>query len=235
MINGKKVLAVIPARGGSKGIPRKNIKSIAGKPLIAWTIETAKKSKYIDRLICSSDDLEIIGVAKEHNCEVPFIRPAELAVDTTSSIDVILHALDSLEENYDICIMLEPTSPLRETEDIDQALEKLISTPEAESIVGIAQVESQHPVFIVKLDENNFINSYLNNNFKFYRRQEIDELFYFEGSMYISFTESLRKRKSFYHEKCLGHLMPKYKAFEIDDETDLLIIETLLNHYRVLK
>nr|HPK54819.1 acylneuraminate cytidylyltransferase family protein [Smithellaceae bacterium] len=117
MIQGKTVLAIIPARGGSKGIPRKNITNLAGKPLIAWTIEEAKKSKYIDRLILSSEDNEIIQVAKEWGCEVPFIRPRELAEDDTLGIEPVLHALNTIKKKYDYVVLLQPTSPLRSVDD----------------------------------------------------------------------------------------------------------------------
>lgn len=230
MINGRSVLAIIPARGGSKGIPRKNIKLLAGKPLIAWTIEEAKKSKYIDRLILSSDDEEIIEVAKEYNCETPFKRPAKLADDSARSIDVILHAVNFCKEfnDKDICVLLEPTSPLRDSNDIDDAIEFLVNNDNAESIVGIAEVESQHPLFLTRL-ESNFLKPYLNQDFKVFRRQEIDKLFFFEGSIYASYIESLKKNENFYHERCLGYILPKWKSFEVDNQEDIIIIEALLN------
>ena len=123
MINGKSVLAVIPARGGSKGLPRKNIKDLAGKPLIAWSIDAAKKSKYIDRCIVSTDDKSVAETSKQHGSIVPFMRPPELATDDANSNDVILHALEMLGDPYDIVMLLQPTSPLRKSEDIDHALE----------------------------------------------------------------------------------------------------------------
>ena len=126
MLNGKTILAIIPARGGSKGIPRKNIKPLAGKPLIAWTIEEAKKSKYIDRLILSSEDEEIIRIAKKWGCEVPFVRPKEFAEDETSGIEPILHAIETLSEKYDYVCLLQPTSPLRTVNDIDGCIKKCI-------------------------------------------------------------------------------------------------------------
>lgn len=229
MIDGKKVLAIIPARGGSKGIPRKNIKILAGKPLIAWTIEEAKKSKYIDRLILSSDDEEIIKVAKEWGCEVPFVRPKELAEDNSSSIDVIINALNNLKNfsDDDIVLLLEPTSPLRTSSDIDDALLLLVSNLDAESIVGLAEVESQHPNFLVKLDKN-YLKPYLNKDFHIFRRQEIDKLYFFEGSIYASKIKALKEKKNFYHEKCIGYVVQKWKSFEIDNPEDFIIIESLL-------
>lgn len=127
MIDNKRVLAIIPARGGSKGVTRKNIRNLAGMPLIAWTIEEAKKSKYIDRLILSSEDNEIIETAKEYGCDIPFVRPVHLAEDTTSGIEPVLHALKEIV-GYDYVILLQPTSPLRIVEDIDGCIENLIET-----------------------------------------------------------------------------------------------------------
>src|SRR5690349_12171236 len=123
MIQDKSILAIIPARGGSKSIPYKNLAPLVGKPLIAWTIEEAKKSKYIDRLILSSEDEQIIKTAKAYGCEAPFIRPAELSLDETPGIAPVLHALKEIKEHYDYILLLQPTSPLRTAEDIDKALE----------------------------------------------------------------------------------------------------------------
>lgn len=121
-----KILAIIPARGGSKGVPRKNIRDLAGKPLIAWTIEEAKKSKYITRLILSSEDEEIIEAAKKYGCEVPFVRPIELAQDNTPGIEPVLHAIEKCP-GYDYVLLLQPTSPLRTVEDIDGCIEFLLN------------------------------------------------------------------------------------------------------------
>src|SRR5690606_9725040 len=126
MFGDKKVLGLITARGGSKGIPRKNIKLLGGKPLIAWTIDAALKSRYIDRLILSSDDNEIISIAKSLNCDVPFVRPSELATEISSSMDVVLHALDHVGEFFDFLLLLQPTSPFRTSEDIDAIIESCI-------------------------------------------------------------------------------------------------------------
>ncbi len=123
MIDEKKILAVIPARGGSKGVPRKNIRDLAGKPLIAWTIEAAKKSKYIDRLILSSEDPEIIAVAKSYGCEVPFVRKIELAQDDTPGIEVVLDAVQRCL-GYTHVLLLQPTSPFRTHKHIDDLIEK---------------------------------------------------------------------------------------------------------------
>lgn len=224
---------MIPARGGSKGLPKKNIKEIAGKPLIAWSAEVAKKAADIIGdcdVIVSTDSEEIASVAKKHGAEVPFMRPADLANDTAASIDVMLHALSFMEEkgkSYHYLAMVEPTSPQRDEHDLVNAYHKLKNTGDAESIVGVSKTEGGHPLFLTKLN-NHFLEPYENKTYKVYRRQEIDDVYFFEGSMYISKVESLKKRKSFYHEKTLGFEMPKWKSFEIDDLTDFMVIEQLL-------
>jgi len=230
LINGKSVLAVIPARGGSKGLPGKNIKVINGKPLIAWSIDCALKSKYIDKVIVSTDSNKIASVSKKYKAEVPFLRPKKLSTDKASSIDVIIHCVDWLERKkkfYDLIVLLEPTSPLRDTKDIDKAIELLLKEKKAESIVGVCKVESAHPDFLVKL-EKNFLRPYKENKFKTIRRQDISDLYFFEGSLYISYVESLKKHKTFYHKYTLSYEVPKWKSFELDDITDYYIIEALL-------
>lgn len=226
------VLYLIPARGGSKGLPGKNIRPICGKPLVAWSVETGLQTrlKYPGRVVISTDDQEIAKVAVKYGAESPFLRPAKLALDTTPSMDVVLHAIDHYEkqgEKFDLVVMLEPTSPQRDEKDIIGAIEQLLSAPEAESIVGVCRTESAHPAFLVELKDK-FIVPYQKSEVKVLRRQDLTELYFFEGSMYVSKTESLKKRKSFYHEKTLGYVMPKWKSFEIDDKTDFIIIEALM-------
>ena len=228
-----KILFVIPARGGSKGLPGKNIRPIAGKPLIAWSVEAAKKAAQLIGhcdVIVSTDSSEIAEVAKHYGADAPFLRPEHLAIDTAASIDVMLHALDFMEQqgkSYKYVAMIEPTSPQRSAEDLVAAYEKLENNEAAESIVGVSHTESCHPLFLTKLEQD-FLVPYENKEYKVYRRQDIDEVYFFEGSMYISKVESLKKRKSFYHEKTLGFDMPKWKSFEIDDITDFIVIEQLL-------
>ena len=227
------VLFVIPARGGSKGLPGKNIKEICGKPLIAWSIEAAKSAAsriQNSKVIVSTDSNEIAEVAKHFGAEVPFMRPAELAQDHIGHMDVMLHALETMEQagnKFDYLIMVEPTSPQRTGDDLFEAYTLLKNTPGAESLVGLSKTDSCHPMFLTKL-KNNFLDPYENKTFTFYRRQDIDQVYFYEGSMYISKTDSLKTRKSFYHEKTLGFQMPKWKSFEIDDITDFLVIESLL-------
>ncbi len=229
MYKGNKIIGVIPARGGSKGIPKKNIKEINGKPLIAWTIEVAKESKYLDEVIVSTDSEEIKEVAEQFGAYVPFMRPNRLAEDASTSMDVLIHALDYMKEEegkeFDILMMLEPTSPLREAKDIDASLEALVNHETARSIAGVAYVEDANPDFVVTLEEG-LMRS--NTNFVVKRRQDIDDYYFYEGTIYASFVTDLYSRRNFYHKLALGYVVPKWKAFEIDDMVDFSIIEHLL-------
>jgi CMP-N,N'-diacetyllegionaminic acid synthase len=230
MIDGKLIIALIPARGGSKGLPGKNTRPLLGKPLIAWTIEQAKACKFIDRIVVTTDDRDIAKTSEQYNAEVPFLRPAELATDQASTIDTVLHALSFFEKEgnfYDSLILLEPTSPLRDVSDIENGLRELYSNNEAESIVGVSKVVSAHPSFLLKT-KNGFIRSYLDTEFPSMRRQEITDFFFPEGSFYAAYCRSLIERKSFYHKQTLAYILPKYKAYEIDELDDFIIVEALL-------
>lgn len=168
---------------------------------------------------------------KKYGATIPFLRPKFLAKDETATSDVLIHLIDEMEKNgifYDYILLLEPTSPLREAIDIDNAFERLIAVNEAKSIVGISKVESQHPSFTVTIDnKNNFIQS--KNDFKVLRRQEIEELYFYEGSIYISEIKTYKEQKNFYHNKTLGYIMPKWKSLEIDDNIDFIMTEALMN------
>ncbi len=240
MIDGKKIIAIIPARGGSKGLLRKNILILNKKPLIGWPIFTAKGSKYIDKVIVSTDDQEIKDIAIEQGAEVPFLRPKELATDKAHRSSVILHAIrffTQYGETYDYIVFLEPTSPLTETEDIDSALEMLVSKREiADSIVGVSKVEATHPAFDVFIDEKGLIRPYIGQEFKTsLLRQDISDLYFFEGSLYISSVEGFLRENEFYHKRTLSYIVPKWKSLEIDDIVDFICIEAIMKNLDVIK
>ena len=232
MYNNKKILAIIPARGGSKGLPRKNIKVLVGKPLIAWTIEEAKGSKYIDKIVVSTEDKEIAEIAKKYGAEVPFMRPRELAEDKTPTMDVLLHIVNQLEkrgEHYDFLALLEPTSPLRDISDIDDCIKLLIDNQKAKAIVSVAKLESAHPDFNVVINNEGFIRRLTgDSNFEFKRRQDLSDVFFFEGSIYVSEINTLKQRKTFYHEMTLAYTVSRYKSYEVDDLSDFICIEALM-------
>lgn len=230
MYNNKKILAIIPARGGSKGLPNKNIKPLCGKPLIGWSIEQAGGSAYIDEIFVSTDSAEIASVAESFGIEVPFLRPAELATDTSPSSGFVLHTIDyyrSQGEEFDYILLLEPTSPLRDVADINTAIEQLLNHKSAKSIVGVSKVEVTHPAFLVNLSKEGLLEPYL-GEMKALRRQELNDLYFFEGSLYLSEIDYYIKTESFYHNLTLPYVVPKYKSYEVDDIVDFYIIEKLL-------
>ena len=225
----KNFLAIITARGGSKGLKDKNLKTINNKPLIAFPIKAALKSKYIDTVIVSTDSKKIASKAKQYGAEIPFIRPANISKDTTPSADVILHALNFYSKkniNFKNFILLEPTSPFTDTNDIDSAILKLINNPKAESVVGVARVDGSHPNFCSHISKNGFLKP-LENKFKSIRRQNISKLFFFDGSLYISRVKKYMLLKTFYHDKTLPYEFPKWKSLEVDDLFDLLIMRSI--------
>lgn len=234
MYQGKTFLAIIPARGGSKGLPGKNIKELCGKPLIAWSIEAGLGSKYIDEVMVTTDSEEIARIARAFDASVPFLRPAELASDTSTSFDAIRHSINfyeiDLHKKFDYIVMLEPTSPLREKSDIDKSIEQLLSNTQASAIVGICKTESQHPAFLANKNDNNFLVGYENQDMKVLRRQEISDVYFFEGSVYVSHTKTLINMKTFYHERTLGYEVPKWKSLEIDDLDDFIMVEALMKY-----
>lgn len=227
MIQGKTILAIIPARGGSKGIPRKNVKLLAGKPLIAWTIEEAKKSKYIDRLILSSEDAEIIKVAKEWDCEVPFVRPPELAKDDTPGIEPVLHALNTLKEKYDYVVLLQPTSPLRSVDDIDGCIETCVSF-KATACVSVTEV-SQHPYWMYKIPSSGFLVPLIQQENTFSCRQDLPPMYVLNGAVYVVESFSLVKCKSFLSSFTKAFIMPKERSLDIDDNVDLQLFNILIH------
>lgn len=230
VISGNKVLALVLARAGSVGLPGKNIKWLLGKPLIGWSIDAGNGSVYIDDLIISTDSEDIANLAKELRAEVPFLRPIKLASDNASSIDTILHAIDWLEAKkrfYDIVVLLEPTSPLRESFDIDVALE-MMHEKKATSVVSICLSESSHPSFMYRLESNGRIHPYSGGQPNSLRRQEIEPVFFLDGTIYCSKIDTLKLKRGFFHEETCGYVVPKWKSLEIDDEDDFVMVEALM-------
>lgn len=230
MINGKKVLAIIPARGGSKGLPGKNIREVGGKPLIGWSIEQALACPEIDATIVSTDDEGIASVARSCGAQVPFLRPDYLAGDSASSIDVIIHGIDFMKEkglDFDIIVLLEPTSPLREVSDISGALKKLVASADIGSVVGVSLVESNHPSFLYR-EEQGVLRPYLSKQANNIRRQDLEELYFLEGSVYVSYVDVLKEKRGFYHDQTAPWVVPRYKSIEIDEMVDLITAEALI-------
>lgn len=232
MIKRKRILGIIPARSGSKGLPGKNTINFCGKPLLVWTLESALSSKYIDEIVLTSDSDEILNYANLNTRICQIKRPDILSNDTATTIDVVLHSyLEVKKQNkqdYDFIIVLEPTSPLREVSDIDKSIELLVNHPTAKSLVSFCKSENQHPAFLFRKLDQSILSPYLMREFKVLRRQELEELFFVEGTIYISETSKLMEERTFYHEYCIGYEVPKWKSIEIDDFTDLVIAEALM-------
>jgi CMP-N-acetylneuraminic acid synthetase len=227
MLKNKKILAIIPARGGSKGIPRKNIKLLSGKPLMTYTIEVALKSKYLDRVIVSTDDKEIAKISKKYGAEV-IKRPKILAIDRAKTIDVIFHLLSVLKkEKYDpdVIVLLQPTSPLRIVKDIDNAIELFLKN-KCESIISIC--ESGHsPYWSFKI-KSGYLTPILGRKYFKQRRQGLSKSYIPNGAIYISTPKNLFKYKSFYTNKILPYIMPLERSIDIDNETDFKLAELIL-------
>lgn len=228
----KSLLIVIPARSGSKGVIGKNMRELLGEPLISWSLKAAVASRFASYVLVSTDSEDIKNFALSKNVQVPFTRPLELAQDDSSSIDVVLHALNYLKvnefEEFEYVALIEPTSPLRTAQDIDQAFANLLALPSAEAIVSVAKVESQHPDFLSTLNAEGFLLPYQPAGITHKRRQDLDDFYFPEGSIYISKVSTLVAKRSFYHEKTVGYILPRWKSAEIDDPEDLIVVEALL-------
>lgn len=223
MYDKKRIIAIIPARGGSKGVKRKNIRDVAGKPLIQWTIDAAHQSKYLDRCILSSEDNEIITIAKSLGCDVPFVRPKHLAEDNTAGIEPILHALSVLKEQYDYVMILQPTSPLRSVEDIDNSIE-LCLDHQANYCVSVTP-PSKHPYWSFYLKEHKLTPL---QEKQIARRQDLPNMVTLNGAIYLAKIENIFKDENFIHPDTLAYQMPTERSFDIDTEFDLKICQFLL-------
>jgi len=231
MINEKRVLAIIPARGGSKGLPGKNIRELCGKPMIAWTIEKARMSNYLDVVLVSTDSPEIADVARRYGAFVPFLRPEHLAGDHSTTYDVIFHALafcrENDEYNFDYVVLLEPTSPLREDDDVDRMLEALDArSDEFDSIVSVGKV-TEHPSIMKRLVSGR-MEPFCQELEQASRRQDNIPAYFPFGVAYIAKTDVLLVEKTFYTHRCASFLIKRYQNYEIDDMYDFLCVESLM-------
>ena len=231
MLNKESMLAIIPARGGSKGVPGKNIKLLCGKPLIVYTIESAMAAKSIDRLILSTDDEEIAEVAKKVGVEIPFMRPVELAQDNSLAIDNYIYTIERLNRefdcNYEEFVVLLPTVPLRTSEDIDKAVE-LFSQKNAESVISSTTLH--HPLeWIFSINDDGIIQR--NNEIdkkKMMNRQESKHAYIPNGAVYVLKYSLLKEKNSYYSDKTYAYVMPSERSVDIDTEFDFLFAEYLM-------
>ncbi len=222
-----KTLALIPARGGSKGVPRKNVQAIAGKPLIAWTVQAALACQQIDQVVVSTDDDEIARISRMWGADVPFMRPAELAQDDSPSIDTVLHALNCLP-HFDAIVLLQPTSPLRTTGDIADCITYAIAQ-KANAVMSISEA-SQSPYWMVQLMEANRIKKIIDNPRSDHasRRQDLPTAYAFNGALYFALTDWLIQNRTFLTDETRAFVMPQQRSVDIDTPLDWKLAELLL-------
>lgn len=224
-----KILTIIPARGGSKGVKNKNIKLLGDKPLIAYSIEENKKSKYVDRVLISTDDDKIAQVASMYGAEIPFMRPSELATDTAKTIDVIIHCINWLKENEnyypDITVVTQCTSPLTTSWDIDRAIEKFIRLG-CDSLTSVCLTE-HHPYWMFTL-EGSFMKPFMKEGQNLHRRQDLPNVYRQNGAIYIARTDGLLAEKNLEFGKISGYIMDNNKSVDIDTEIDFKLAEFLI-------
>ena len=227
MMKRQSCLAIIPAREGSKGIKNKNIKHLNGKPLIYYSIREAKKSKFIDKCIVSTDSKKIKKVALGFGAEVPFLRPKRISTDKTSMYSVVEHAVEFIKkqnQSFDIIVILQPTSPLRKAEDIDKAIKKLI-TSKADSVVSVCVAE--HSPYWMRIVQGGKVFPLIKSK-EFLRRQDLPEVYRINGAIYATKKEVLFNQKRILGKNILAFIMPQDQSADIDTELDFKLTEIIL-------
>jgi CMP-N,N'-diacetyllegionaminic acid synthase len=227
MIAGGRVLAVIPARGGSKGVPGKNILRIAGRPLLQWTVDAARASRHVDRLVLSSDDDDIIAAATALGCEVPFRRAAALATDSATSVDVLVDALERLP-GHEFVVLLQPTSPLRNASDIDTALELMVER-RAPACVSL-RAAGDHPYWTFRLEPSGTLTRFAEPPGGMpARRQDLPPAWCLNGAVYAARSEWFLREKRFLSEQTLGFQMPAERSLDIDTWDDVALFKAAVD------
>lgn len=229
-------IAIIPARSGSKGLKHKNIKLLNGKPLISYTIDTARNSKLFDEIFVSTDSEEYAKIARASGASVPFLRSKRLSSDTASSWDVVKDAILNYREigkEFDNIVLLQPTSPLRKTEDIINGYDVMRSN-NAMAVVSVCEVDHS-PLWCNILPEDKSLKNFLNQDLINVPRQNLPTYYRINGALYMVNIEYLMSTHDIYHERCHAVIMPKENSIDIDNEMDFKIAETLiskLDHYK---
>ena len=232
MIGRGRLLALITARGGSKRLPRKNVLKLAGKPLIAWSIEAGLRSKYVDRVIVSTNDEGIAEISRYYGADVPFMRPIELSRDTTSSMDVIRHSIRTLGkkgERYEYLLLLQPTSPLRTEHHIDEAVKFLIEKA-ADGVIGVTEIE--HPIeWTNKLPENLSMDGFISEENQKKPYQDFPQRYRINGAVYLYKVSAIMMGDGiFLKEGSYAYKMDQMDSIDIDTQDDFLIAEALMEH-----
>lgn len=229
--NKPKIVAIIPARGGSKGLLRKNIRLLGGKPLIVYSIEASLKSEWIDATIVSSEDEEIMAVAEKYGAEV-IKRPKYLAADLATSaavVDNLLKKLKKAKRFYDILILLQPTSPLRDEQEVDRAIKTFIEHKEATALISVKNL-IDNPYKYLKLNASGFLSGLVNDQLAFLPRQSLPMVFSQDGAIYIVKVSEFLKSKNFLTSRTIPFFLPSKKIIDIDFLTDFKKAERILKH-----
>jgi len=232
MTDGKKILCLIPARGGSKRLPSKNIKPFLGEPLINWTIGEALKSDYLSRIVVSTDNDKIAEVALKRGAEVPFMRPKELSEDTSTSIEVVIHAIDYFAQKgeiFDSVMMLQPTSPLRQAIDINNSISLMVDA-HLNSVVSVCETDHS-PLWSNTLPGDLSMDNFINPGIRHLRSQDLPKYYRLNGAIYLSKIEFIYRNKYFIGNNTKAYIMPKERSIDIDSELDFLIAETIKQYY----
>ena len=227
MIGTSRVLAVIPARGGSKRLVDKNVLPFCGKPLIEWSIDAALTCRYVDRVVVSTDSKKIATIAKQRGADVPFVRPEYLSDDTASTNDVLLHVLEALKADvFDLVVLLQPTSPLRTAADIDGAIERLLEK-EADGIVSVCECEHS-PLWSNVLPQNGNMGGFIRSHVSNKNSQDLPKYFRLNGALYVFRTVSLLDKKGIhYSKKVFSFQMPIERSVDIDTKLDFMFAELI--------
>ena len=225
MINNNKLLALIPARGGSKRLPRKNILDFCGKPLIAWTIEAAVKSKYVDHVVVSTNDNDISNISSQYGADVRFTRPNNISQDHSTSVEVVEHALKKLEESgchYEYVILLQPTSPFRRSIHIDAAVELLVKK-NSSAIISVTKAIN-NPLWANTIPENGSMDNFIQENIKNKRSQDLPIFYELNGAIYLINSRKILEENTFFLKKgVFSYEMDRISSIDIDTNYDFLI------------
>jgi CMP-N,N'-diacetyllegionaminic acid synthase len=228
-------IGVITARGGSKGVLRKNVLPLAGKPVIAWTIEAALSSTLLDKVIVSTDDKEIAAIARDFGADVPFMRPRELAEDTTPHLDVVFHTLDWLagqgQKTPDYLFTLQPTSPLRSTEDIDGVI-AMAYRKNADAVVAVTETHD-HPYLVRKMTDEGILQEFIIPDIHYPRRQDLPAAYSINGAGFVNRCDALRVYKTFYPLRTFGYIMPPERSLQIDTPWDLRLVDLIMRERKI--